>query len=299
MKIEGPIFAIVTPFDNNSDIDYGALSAYLSFLKDKGVNNILVNGTTGEFPSLALEERMALTEFCRNTFRGTVINNVSSCSVRECKKLMNHSSAYCDYFLVLPPFYYANVDNKGITEFFTEVITDSPNPVLLYNFPRHTKVDITPEIIRQLRDKFTNVAGIKDSGGNMDISRSFKHTNNSFQVYIGSDSLAFEALRCGFDGSVSGGGNALPEFQLDIYKNFVCGKLDLARKTQDIFDIWNSFRKNLKLSEITTTKIALSTRIKGFPVNIRPPLMAGTSAEISTIHSFMHEKVIPLVNSLS
>jgi len=299
MKIEGPIFAILTPFDKNSDIDYGALHVYLSFLEDKGVKNIITNGTTGEFPSLAREERMALTEFCRSNFGDTVINNVSSCSIRECKGLMSHSREYCDYFLVLPPFYYANAVDEGIMEFFTEVLTDSPNPVLLYNFPRHTKVDIKPEWLRQLKAKFANLAGIKDSGGNIDISRSFKDADGSIEVYVGSDSLTFESLRLGFDGTVAGGGNALPEFPVAIHNSFLRGEPDAARKTQDDFDVWNSFRKSLQLSEITTTKIALSTRIKGFPVNVRPPLMTGTPTEISGISSYMDEKVIPLINSLN
>lgn len=298
MKIEGPIFAILTPFDKKGDIDYGALQVYLSFLKDKGVKNIIANGTTGEFSSLSLEERMALTEFCRSNFDGTVINNISSCSTRECKRLMSHSREFCDFFLLLPPFYYANVDDSGISEFFTEVLIDSPNPVLLYNFPRHTKVDIKPEMLRKLRDKCTSLVGIKDSGGNLDISRSFKTINHSFQVYIGSDSLAYEALRSGFDGTVAGGGNVIPEFPLAIYNSFTLGEIDSARRIQDIFDIWNSFRKNLQLSEITTTKIALSTRIKSFPTNIRPPLMTGKPAEISIILDYLNEKVIPSINSL-
>jgi len=299
MKIEGPIFAILTPFDKNSDIDYGALQVYLSFLKDKGVKNIITNGTTGEFSSLALEERMALTEFCRSNFDGTVVNNISSCSTRECKRLMSHSREYCDFFLILPPFYYANVDDKGIYDFFTEVLIDSPNPVLLYNFPRHTKVDIKPEMLRQLRGKCTNLVGIKDSGGNIDISRSFKNIHGGFQVYIGSDSLAYDALRGGFDGTVAGGGNAIPEFPLAIYNSFIKGEIDSARRIQDIFDVWNSFRKNLQLTEITTTKIALSARIKSFPINIRPPLKTGKPNEISNIRNFMQEKVIPSIDILS
>jgi len=299
MKIEGPIFAILTPFDKNGEIDYGALDAYLSYLKDKGVKNIITNGTTGEFPSLTLEERMTLTQFCRNTFEGTIINNISSCSAKECRSLASHSVEYCDFFLILPPFYYANVDDSDINEFFTGVLIDSPNPVLLYNFPRHTKFEIKPEMLRQLMDKFTNLVGIKDSGGNINVSRSFKNIDDSIQVYIGSDSLAYEALRCGFDGTVSGGGNAVPEFPLAIYKSFIMGELDQARKKQELFDVWNSFRKNVQLTEITTTKIALSARIKGFPINIRPPLMKGKPAEVSTIRSFMLDNVIPLINSLS
>jgi 4-hydroxy-tetrahydrodipicolinate synthase len=298
MKIEGPIFAILTPFDKKGDIDYGALQVYLSFLNEKGVRNIITSGTTGEFPSLALEERMALAKFCRSNFEGTVINNVSSCSTRECQSLMNHSAEYCDFFLLLPPFYYANVDDQNIIEFFTEVLVDSPNPVLLYNFPKHTKVEIKPEMLRKLRYKCANLVGIKDSGGNIDISRSFKNAKDSFQVYIGSDSLAYEALQSGFDGTVAGGGNAIPEFPVSIYNSFVLGKKDSARRIQDIFDVWNSFRKNLQLSEITTTKIALSTRIKNFPINMRSPLMTGQAAEISSIRSFMHQKVLPSINGL-
>jgi dihydrodipicolinate synthase/N-acetylneuraminate lyase len=142
------------------------------------------------------------------------------------------------------------------------------------------------------------LVGIKDSGGNIEISRSFKNAKDSFQVYIGSDSLAYEALRGGFDGTVAGGGNAIPEFPIAIYNSYVQGEEDSARRIQDIFNVWNSFRKNIQLSEITTTKIALSSRIKSFPINTRPPLMTGQPSEISSICSFMHEKALPSINSL-
>lgn len=298
MKIEGPIFAILTPFDADGYIDYSALHVYLSFLQDKGVKTIITNGTTGEFPSLTAEERTALAGFCRGNFRGTIINNISSCCARECKMLMNHSGEYCDYFLLLPPFYYAGATDRGVTEFFAEVMTSAPNPVLLYNFPRHTQVDIKPEMLRQLKEKFTSLVGIKDSGGDMDVSRSFKNMDDTLWVYIGSDSLTFEALRRGFDGSVSGGGNALPEFPLAIYNNFVRGESDSAERTQDAFNTYNSFRKKLQVAEIATTKIALSTRIKDFPINVRPPLIGGTPGETTEIRSFMYEKVIPLIDGL-
>lgn len=298
MKIAGPIFAILTPFDSNCHIDYGALRVYLDFLKDKGVKNIITNGTTAEFASLTFEERIALAEFCRSNFEGTLINNISSCSIGECKKMMDHSGDYCHYFLMLPPFYYANASDAGIVEFFKELLAYSAKPVLLYNFPRHTQVKIKPEVLRQLKRESARLVGIKDSGGDIEVSRSFKDTDDTLQVYIGSDSLAFEALRLGFDGSVSGGGNALPEFPLGIYNNFVHGELALAKKTQGAFNVYNSFRKKLQLAEIATTKVALSTRITNFPVNVRPPLTKGTPTEISEIGNFMNEMVLPLVESL-
>jgi len=296
-KISDPIFAILTPFDAEGKIDFTALHDYLFFLQEKGVQSILTNGTTAEFPSLSLEERIALVEYCRKVFKGIILNNVSSCCLTDSFKLIKHSSYYADALVVLPPFYYANCSETGILSFLAEILDQSKLPVFLYHFPKHTQNSITPQMVEVLLNKgYKHLVGIKDSQANIEISLKFKALKaGHFQVFVGSDRLALETLKSGLDGSVTGGGNAFPEFLMSIYRHFDADNLELAQATQNAFDIWNRFRKQNHLGEIVITKTALQTRLKNFPTFVRFPMQTATTEVSQNIGLFVKQKVIPLI----
>jgi len=229
---------------------------------------ILTNGTTAEFPSLTLEERIALVEYCRKVFKGIILNNISSCCLTDSFKLIKHSSYYADALVVL----------------------QSELPVFLYHFPKHTQNSITPKMVEILLNKgYKHLVGIKDSQANIETSLKFKALKaGHFQVFVGSDRLALETLKSGLDGSVTGGGNAFPEFLMSIYRYFDANNLEMAQATQNAFDNWNRFRKqNHLLGEIVITKIALQTRLKHFPTFVRLPMQTATSEVSENIGSFV------------
>ncbi|MFK5968934.1 MAG: dihydrodipicolinate synthase family protein [Candidatus Marithrix sp.] len=286
MSINTPIFAIVTPFLTDGKIDFNALNNYLIFLQEREVKTILTNGTTAEFPSLSIEERMSLLEYCRQTFEGTILNNISSCCQTDCLKLANHAENYADNLVILPPFYYAKVTETGIVTFLSEILQQTDMPTLLYNFPKHTNNVITHEIITNLLAKHNNLIGIKDSSGDLKNAIKLKKINE-LQVFIGSDRLALEALESGLDSFVVGGGNVFPEFVVAISHYFSADNLASAKQAQTNLNVWSQFKKQYPNSEIAITKTALSTRINNFPTFVRPPLNKLSKDEFDQTLLFM------------
>ncbi|MBI2957658.1 MAG: dihydrodipicolinate synthase family protein [Chloroflexi bacterium] len=272
VTFQGPIFAIVTPFDRGGRIDFSALDEYLGFLHGSGARTLIVNGTTGEFPSMTIAERKRVLEFCRLHFAGCLIANISACAAKDCTSLLEHASdTGADGVIILPPYYFSNATSSGLMAFFQSVLRRSAIPALLYNFPRHTNVEITRELLAALCEANGMIRGIKDSGGDLGVAAGLKSARPGLQVFFGSDTLAFEALERGLDGFVTGGGNAVPECPLGITQAFAGGRKDKALRWQKVLDLWAAYRKSRSALEIAVAKAGLAVRIPGFPVCVRPP----------------------------
>ena len=296
-KISAPVFALLTPFNVDGQIDFVALSDYIFFLQEKGVKTILTNGTTSEFFSLSLEERMALLEFCRKVFGdGVILNNVSACCLEDCVKLARHSEDYADALVVLPPFYLAGVPESGIVSFLSEVLSRTSLPIFLYHFPKHTQNAITVAMAEVLLGRHEHLVGIKDSEGVLENSVRFKRLNGgAFQVFVGGDRMVLEVLKRGLEGSITGGGNAFPELLLAIVEHFVRGDLVAAERVQGHLNVWSRFRKQHVLGEIALTKVALRSRLRGFPVGVRVPLVSGDKAELEVVERFVSREVMGFI----
>jgi len=291
-SITSPIFAILTPFNPNGTIDFTALTDYLSFLTEKGVSTILTNGTTAEFPSLTLAERMALLTHCRKNFTGRILNNISSCCLMDCLELAQQAQDYADGLVLLPPFYYAHAAEAGIIEFLEAVLAKTTSPVYLYNFPKHTQNPLTPSLIKPLL-KYKHLVGIKDSQADLEMAAAFKSLKQGkFQVFIGGDRIALAVLKQGLDGSVTGGGNAFPELLVGISDYFQSDNLAAAEKMQTRLNIWNEFRKQGDFGEIPLTKLALQVRLNHFPLTVRAPLVTRTVEELAKMKEAIEQVVV-------
>ena len=295
IKVQGHVFAIVTPFDANGDVDFNALKSYLRFLEHNGVKNIVVNGTTGEFSSLTLQERCEIVRFCRVHFSGIIINNISSACLRDSLYLLGESEGYSDFTLVLPPFYYANPNKEGIMTFFKEILSYSLVPVFLYNFPRHTQFHIATEMVELLLRDHGKLVGIKDSSSDIEVALSYKKVSPNFQVFVGKDSAALDVLKEGLDGSVTGGGNPVPELLVAVYDNFIGGDLESTAGAMKNLAIWNSFKKDACMDEIPLVKLILSQRIESFPTQVRSPFTEAEPGVADIVLKQYHRLVTPLL----
>jgi 4-hydroxy-tetrahydrodipicolinate synthase len=285
MSLVGPIVAVVTPFDSRGNVDEGALRDNLQFLNHHGVGDIVANGTTGEFASLTLEERMRVLELCREVFKGRVISHISSCCDRDCRVLLEHASDHADAVLLLPPFYYAGISTEGCLSFFRHVLESCRLPTYLYNFPRHTQLEIAAELLNTLSGEFACIAGIKDSCGDLTVSQQYKRACPRLQVFVGNDRGALQALQAGLDGSVTGGGNPVPECLVHLRERFKSGDLRGAQAAQERLDAWTTLRESIPLSDIATSKAALGIRIPGYPPYVRPPLIGAGPEVLALLRS--------------
>jgi 4-hydroxy-tetrahydrodipicolinate synthase len=272
-KPAAPIFAIVTPFTGNGAIDDEALPQYLAWLSGRGVSRVVACGTTGEFPSLTIDERKHILELTRACFPGQVIAHVSACAVSQVRDLLVHASKHSDAALLLPPYYYGDASPDGVLKFYVEAAADSALPLYAYNFPRHTQFNITPQFLASLDESLPALRGIKDSGGNWDTSVAYKRELPHLEVVVGSDSAALRALQKGLDGSVTGGANAVPQLMVQVHEYFTSNDTTAAIAAQQQFDEWTAARKATGQQEIPLVKAVLSHLLPGFPPHVRAPFI--------------------------
>jgi len=271
-RLPNPVVAIVTPFTSIFSIDWPAFERYLNTLQSWGVEAIVTNGSTGEFASLTLEERKQVLAFAREHFKGTLVNHISATAVEDVRGLAAHSQAYADALLILPPYYYAGVGEKGLANYFEAALREAVQPIYLYNYPKHSGNALSPTLLSELDQRSFKIRGIKDSTGELENAKAIKNAFPSLEVYLGNDSKAFASLQAGLDGSVTGAGHALVEYLLAIGRVFELSPSD-AEQIQDVFNAWNSYRKGLAVSEVSFVKASLAARIENFPKFVRPPFL--------------------------
>lgn len=265
---QGLIVPVATPFETDLAIAEQAYVTHLSWLSGKGVSRILAGGTTAEFFSLTLPERVSLLRLGREFFPGSIIFNISSDSVATTIDLARQAKRFgADSLICLPPYYYANAPEQGLINYFTEVGKACDLPLYLYNFPKHTGNPLTPGILRAVPH-----AGIKDSAANLPLAA-------ETPVYLlGGDSQIIEAYSKGATGFVPGLPNAFPEIYCALEEALRQNDLITAENLQTTI---SQFKKSLpKVSGIVVVKQYLSRLLPGYPATVRPPLYAAPDLQI-------------------
>ncbi len=211
--LKGSYVALVTPFKNN-EIDYNALEKLLDFHIVNGTDGILLCGTTGESPSLAGDEKERLVRFAIKkidgklpVMLGTGTNNVShTISATARAKEWGADSA-----LVITP-YYNKPTKHGLYLHFKAVAENTDIPIVIYNVPGRTGVNITAETTIKLAKEFKNIVAIKEASGDLvQLSKIVRDAPACFAVLSGEDALNYPILCCGGNGVVSVTANIVPE----------------------------------------------------------------------------------------
>lgn len=279
LRLKGVIPAVLTPFDENYEIDERAFEELCNYLIEEKVGGLFVAGTTGEGPLLSIEERDRLFRLAVKSSSGRVpiIAHVGSISLQETVTLIRSAlEAKADAIAVVTPYYY-RLDEMAIEEYYARVLEETKGfPVFLYNIPGLTNNSITPSLAQKL---FTQgkISGIKDSSGNITVIKSFVDISPEFQVVSGTDELFLLALTLGTVGAVSSTSNVFPEIFNNIYNAFVDRNMDLAienqRKLNELCRIFQYGRL------ISAYKYALSLRGIGLSDKVRSPQRELTSEE--------------------
>ena len=280
----GPVVALLTPFDSSGEIEWQAFKTYLTALFSWGVRTVIANGTTGEFPSLTLNERQKVVEFVRQNFQGTIINNVSATCVSDVRDLIAGTQGCADAVLLLPPYYYSACRNDGLCRFFVSTLSGTSLPAMLYNFPQHTGNRLNADLVAMLLDKGIAIQGIKDSSGDTDNAMVYKSKFPKVKIFLGNDTKVLEVLQKGLSGSVTGGANPLPELLIAMQTDFQLSG-DKAHSLQRCLDVWNEFREASGYFEIPLVKVAMGARIADFPLHVRPPFTPVPAENIDRIRS--------------
>lgn len=232
-KFFGTGVALVTPFDINGNVDYVAFARLLSHVVDGGVDYVLVMGTTGETPCLSAEERRKVIDFAKREMAGRVPimvgmsgNNTSDLL----DSIRNFDFSGIDGLLTASPFYNKPVQN-GLYAHFAHVAEVSSVPVILYNIPGRTGVNISPETICRLARDFENIIAVKEASGSVDqIMRVVENKPERFTVISGDDGLTLPLMAAGVKGVISVVANAFPRELSQMVKLALNGDFEQARK---------------------------------------------------------------------
>ena len=205
--------ALVTPFRQDGQVDYDALAGIVENLIAGGTDFLCVLGTTAETPTLTSDERLAVTEFVIKTVGGRIpimVGCGSNSTATAVEQVRKYQLDGIDGILSVVP-YYNKPSQEGIYCHFREIARASSKPVILYNVPGRTGVNMSVETMLRIAREFPNVIGVKEASGKMEqIEQLIAGAPDTFKVIVGDDSMAMEAVRKGCAGVISVIGNAIP-----------------------------------------------------------------------------------------
>ena len=220
-KFRGIFTPICTPFSRgDQSIDEGSLRRLIEFQLENGVHGIIPCGGTGEFASLSFEERKRVTEMTVDQVAGRVpvMAHTGACSTWEVIELSKHAEAAgCDALMIVPPFYEVPTTQELVDHY--QAVNDAvPLPIMVYNIPAHSKVNLTPEVLARLVE-IPNVQMIKDSTGDLvQFQRVLEERSEDLIIFNGSDTGSLAGLLHGAKGCVWGVANATPGRCVELYE---------------------------------------------------------------------------------
>ena len=214
--------AMVTPFDERGELDFEATEAVIERFIKAGVSGISPLGSTGEATHLTFDERKLFAEEVVRLVSGRVplVVGVGSSGTKEAVELARHAEgAGAEAVLAVSPFYW-KVGEEALLNHFVSVADAVGIPVLLYNLPMLTGIDLSPSLVARLSGERENIVGIKDTvtvyGHIVNVLQEVKATKPDFAVLCGWEDLVFPSLLAGADGSICAFANVAPELFVDL-----------------------------------------------------------------------------------
>ena len=230
MKLEGSMVALVTPFAND-EVDYEAMGRLIEFQIANGTQGIIPCGTTGESPTLSFEEHKRVVEICVDQAKGRVpvIAGTGGNSTAEAVELTEHArQAGADATLQVVP-YYNKPTQEGLYRHFAR-IAEVGLPVILYNIPGRTGVNMLPDTVGRLA-KVPGIIGIKEASGNLQqMAEVINACPEKFILLSGDDTIVLPVLAIGGQGVISVVSNVAPRLMAELCNSYLSGDLDTARR---------------------------------------------------------------------
>lgn len=236
LQLSGIFPPISTPFNDEGNVAVNAITKNLSYLNKFDLRGYVVLGSNGEYVLLTEKEKLQVLETARSTIPTDrlMIAGTGCQATNETAELTRKAAAIgADAALVITPSYYkGRMTPEALMEHYHTVADASPIPIIIYNMPACTSIDLEAETIARLTEH-PNIIGLKDSGGNIvkmgDIRRL---AGSDFQVLAGSASLFLPALSVGAVGGIMALANIAPAECLAVRQYFLDGERDRARNLQ-------------------------------------------------------------------
>ena len=304
-KISGVFSAALTPIKHDLTINKDLYLRHCQYLMRQGHDGLAIFGTTGEANSLSIKEKKDNLEFLLSNRIDpkVLISGTGSSSLNDAIDMTKHAANYkVRAILLLPPFYYKDVSDEGLINYYRHVIEkvgDNEMQYVLYHIPQHTYAPISFKMIEVLVKLYpNNVVGLKDSSGDGDrMMKIIKYFNN-FSVFCGHDSLALNIVRRGGAGAITAGTNICGKLLSFILKNY--------KRENEIKNFQELQKLLLQIRQVITSHEPISLMKSYFSIvdnipewnNVLPPLKKINEPENQKLVLILKElvkKIDPLI----
>ncbi|GJL82528.1 MAG: dihydrodipicolinate synthase family protein [marine bacterium B5-7] len=235
-RLTGVIPAVATPFCENEDIDEKTLRELLNWYIDAGVHGISVGGSQGEFFSLDADERSKVLKITMEVVEGRVpvYAGTGAITTRESIRITREAEAMgVDVAMLITPYFIQPRPDELVSH-FTDIARSTRLPVLLYNNPPRTSVNVSPDVFARCYE-VDNIIGVKDSSGDMtQIIEYLRVSGRRAMVYSGRDTLILDIILHGGAGAISPAANVFPRLVIRLYDAVKSGDLDTAKEIGDV-----------------------------------------------------------------
>ncbi|MGY0692207.1 4-hydroxy-tetrahydrodipicolinate synthase [Virgibacillus sp. FSP13] len=235
-KLEGAFPVLITPMNQDGAVNYNGLKQNIEHFISENVAGIVVNGSTGEFVSLTKEEKFNVAQVAVEQVKGRIplIVGTAAETTADAVEYTKHAEDVGADAALLINSYYAHPKDHEIYEHFKSVAESVTFPVMIYNNPFTSGVDIGTETILNVARDVKNITHIKESSGKIQKVRDITRQGEGFlKTFCGSDDLALESFLVGATGWISVAGNIAPRLATDLFNSVQEGRLDVAWELYD------------------------------------------------------------------
>lgn len=279
------ITAMVTPMTSNMDVDYKKVEELVEYLSTNGSDSIVITGTTGESPTLTHDEEIEILKSAKKAVKNNakiIMGTGSNCTKTavEMSKLAEQGGA--DAVLCVVP-YYNKPSQKGMIAHYSAIAEAISIPIVMYNIPSRTGVNMSVETVKYLANKYKNIAALKQSFGDMDtITELNINTPDDFTILSGDDSLTLPMMSLGVHGVISVASHIFGKELKTMIKEFKSGNIEKARQIHNA--LYPSFRKLFMAPNPTPVKAVLAN-MGIIDEYLREPLVPLTDEEKAELFS--------------
>lgn len=283
------ITAMVTPFDDELNLDLPRAQQLADRLVVGGNDSLIINGTTGESPTVFYPQKIELFKAVVEAVDGRipVIANVGdNCTADTVDFASDVAKLGIDAFMCVVP-YYNKPPQEGLYQHFATIAASTDLPIILYNIPGRCSINMEAETTLRLAHDFDNIVAIKEASGNYNqIKAIIEGAPDDFVVYSGDDSATLDIMKLGGVGVISTIGNVTPERMKEIVTLAADENWEEAQVANDaLLPLMNGL---FETANPILVKEAL--RLAGFPVGgVRLPLVPATEAQSARLASIMRE----------
>jgi len=281
--------ALITPFQTNGEVDYPALSRLVDYQLQNDTDYLVVLGTTAETPTLTASEQQEITRFMieKVNRRVPVVLGLGGNNTKAVvERLKTENMEGVDAILSAVP-YYNKPSQEGIYQHYKAIAQAASLPVVLYNVPGRTGMNMTAETTLRLAHDFDNIIAVKEASGNLaQISTIIKYKPADFQVISGDDAIAFPLIALGAAGVISVAGNAFPkEFTRMIHLALSGDYANALRLHHNFLDLYE-----LLFVDGSPAGVKSALNIMGYIENeLRLPLVPTRTATYEKIRDVLEE----------